>query len=203
MTQPKVRATCSPAPSRSSFATAASAATQSAPGFIETPHGAREVAGLTALGVDVSDAAIKAAQGRMGRPEDIARAALYLASDDAEFVKRLKRLGVRYRPSCVATENITATARRSRVQRRNQVAVTWAMAHGVPTFPVSRANIRELLGSPSNHYEVAVAIARWVPELEQHVPRRRRPWESVDERTYLFAAVALAAVAMNEFVVEA
>jgi NAD(P)-dependent dehydrogenase (short-subunit alcohol dehydrogenase family) len=56
------------------------------PGFIETPHSQREVAGLTALGVDVSDAAIRAAQGRMGRPEDIARAALYLASDDAEFV---------------------------------------------------------------------------------------------------------------------
>jgi len=56
------------------------------PGFIETAHGQREVAELTALGVDVSDAAIRAAQGRIGRPEDIARAALYLASDDAEFV---------------------------------------------------------------------------------------------------------------------
>ena len=56
------------------------------PGFIDTPHGAREVSALAALGVDVSDAAIVAAQGRMGRPEDIARAALYLASDDAEFI---------------------------------------------------------------------------------------------------------------------
>lgn len=56
------------------------------PGFIETPHGNREVAELTALGVDVSEAAIKAAQGRFGQPEDIARAALYLASDDADFV---------------------------------------------------------------------------------------------------------------------
>lgn len=56
------------------------------PGFIQTPHGNREVAELGALGVDVSEAAIRAAQGRMGLPEDIARAALYLASDDAEFV---------------------------------------------------------------------------------------------------------------------
>ncbi len=56
------------------------------PGFIETPHGLREVKELQALGVDVSEDAIRAAQGRMGKPEDIARAALYLASDDAEFV---------------------------------------------------------------------------------------------------------------------
>ena len=56
------------------------------PGFIQTPHGERELRDLNALGVDVSPEAIRAAQGRLGTPEDIARAALYLASDDAEFV---------------------------------------------------------------------------------------------------------------------
>jgi NAD(P)-dependent dehydrogenase (short-subunit alcohol dehydrogenase family) len=56
------------------------------PGFIETPHGLREVRDLQALGVDVSEAAIKAAQGRIGKPEEVAQAALFLASDAASFV---------------------------------------------------------------------------------------------------------------------
>lgn len=56
------------------------------PGFIKTPHGMREVRDLSALGVDVSEAAIAAAQGRMGRPEEVAEAALFLASDAARFV---------------------------------------------------------------------------------------------------------------------
>ena len=56
------------------------------PGFIETPHGLREVRDLQALGVDVSEAAIAAAQGRIGKPEEVAQAALFLASDEASFV---------------------------------------------------------------------------------------------------------------------
>jgi NAD(P)-dependent dehydrogenase (short-subunit alcohol dehydrogenase family) len=56
------------------------------PGFIETPHGMREVELLTRYGVDVSDAAIAAQQGRMCKPEEVATAALFLLSDDASFV---------------------------------------------------------------------------------------------------------------------
>ncbi|MEP9388679.1 SDR family NAD(P)-dependent oxidoreductase [Mesorhizobium sp. KR9-304] len=56
------------------------------PGFIRTPHGLREVKELQALGVDVSDAAMTAQQGRIGEPEDVARAALFLASDEADFI---------------------------------------------------------------------------------------------------------------------
>ena len=56
------------------------------PGFIDTPHGQREVELLTAQGVDVSEGAIAAQQGRMCRPDEVAKAALFLLSDDASFV---------------------------------------------------------------------------------------------------------------------
>jgi NAD(P)-dependent dehydrogenase (short-subunit alcohol dehydrogenase family) len=56
------------------------------PGFIKTPHGLREVEALTKLGVDASEAAMKAQQGRMCEPEEVASAALFLLSDEASFV---------------------------------------------------------------------------------------------------------------------
>ncbi|WP_395687156.1 SDR family NAD(P)-dependent oxidoreductase [Aestuariivirga sp.] len=56
------------------------------PGFVRTPHGLREVAELQRLGVDVSEAALAIQQGRICEPEEVARAALFLASDDASFV---------------------------------------------------------------------------------------------------------------------
>jgi NAD(P)-dependent dehydrogenase (short-subunit alcohol dehydrogenase family) len=56
------------------------------PGFIETPHGQREVEELTRFGVDVSEAALAEQQGRMCTPEEVANAALFLASDEASFV---------------------------------------------------------------------------------------------------------------------
>ena len=56
------------------------------PGFVRTPHGLREVKDLNALGVDVSDASLAAQQGRICEPEEVARAALFLASDEASFI---------------------------------------------------------------------------------------------------------------------
>ena len=56
------------------------------PGFIATAHGQREIRDLSKFGVDVSEDAIKAAQGRLCSPEEVASAALFLASDDASFV---------------------------------------------------------------------------------------------------------------------
>jgi len=56
------------------------------PGFIRTPHGLRELDELQALGVDVSFDDVAKLQGRICEPEEVARAALFLASDEASFV---------------------------------------------------------------------------------------------------------------------
>src|SRR4029079_785595 len=47
------------------------------PGFVRTPHGLREVADLNRRGVDMSDASFAVQQGRIGEPEEVARAALF------------------------------------------------------------------------------------------------------------------------------
>ena len=41
---------------------------------------------VSKLGVDMSDAALAVQQGRICEPEEVARAALFLASDEASFV---------------------------------------------------------------------------------------------------------------------
>jgi NAD(P)-dependent dehydrogenase (short-subunit alcohol dehydrogenase family) len=56
------------------------------PGFIATAHGLREIDLLQKHGIDASESAIAAAQGRLCRPEEVASAALFLASDEASFV---------------------------------------------------------------------------------------------------------------------
>jgi len=56
------------------------------PGFIATAHGMKEIKLLKSYGVDVSEEAIKMAQGRLCRPEEVAAAALFLASDESSFI---------------------------------------------------------------------------------------------------------------------
>jgi NAD(P)-dependent dehydrogenase (short-subunit alcohol dehydrogenase family) len=56
------------------------------PGFIQTDHGRREMHLLHQQGVFAGESDIKAMQGRVCTPEEVASVILFLASDEASFV---------------------------------------------------------------------------------------------------------------------
>jgi NAD(P)-dependent dehydrogenase (short-subunit alcohol dehydrogenase family) len=56
------------------------------PGFIRTAHGLRELEHLRKYQVEVSEEDICRLQGRICEPEEVAAAALFLASPEASFV---------------------------------------------------------------------------------------------------------------------
>jgi len=56
------------------------------PGFVRTAHGLREIDELDDLGQKWNEADLTSAQVRICEPEEVAAAALFLASDEASFV---------------------------------------------------------------------------------------------------------------------
>jgi NAD(P)-dependent dehydrogenase (short-subunit alcohol dehydrogenase family) len=56
------------------------------PSFIRTRHGAHEIEQLRAYGVFASENDVNLMQGRICEPEEIANAALFLASEESSFV---------------------------------------------------------------------------------------------------------------------
>lgn len=56
------------------------------PGFIDTPHGRKEITALQAYGVGASEEELTVRQGRAATPDEVADAVLFLASDDARFI---------------------------------------------------------------------------------------------------------------------
>ena len=115
--------------------------------------------------------------------------------DDEELFARLDGIYSWYNPAVVAVENTAKTLRGPAAKQRTQGFVNWALLRRMRVTPISRDAMREYFGGTSDPEAIAKQVVAQHPELEFRLPPRRRVWESVDERIYLFMAVAFAMVA--------
>ena len=113
-----------------------------------------------------------------------------------EVSARLEGLLDWHNPSVIAVENTADTFRGSAAKELTQRVISRAFDRGIRVIPISQKNLREFF-SDSDRHAIATQIVERLPELAPRLPGKRRPWESVDERAYLFAAVALALVSIS------
>lgn len=134
-----------------------------------------------------------------GRLLDWGVARVQSKSDEA-FCTRLDAMTDRYAPSLILFEGGIGTRRSLRAVRRLALAGRYAKSHGIDTRAISRADVRARFeDTGTTKHEIAVAIARLFPELEQYLPPLRKPWMSEDDRMNIFDAVALAVTVFDGF----
>lgn len=110
-----------------------------------------------------------------------------------EAVVRLcKALG----PDTLVIEDcVSAPSKRSkRVQRLHALIAAFAQTENLTLAQYSRAAIRETFREAGaiTRYEIAQAIASYIPALAHRMPPMRKLWQTEDERLSLFDAAALA-----------
>lgn len=108
-------------------------------------------------------------------------------------LRRLEKLLTRFAPEVIVLEEFEGSARRRpRIVRLCRAVVALAAQRSVRVAIYSRDHVREtFLGVGAvTRQEIAEAVARHLEPFQQHIPRRRRPWDGEDDRMALFSAAA-------------
>jgi hypothetical protein len=111
-------------------------------------------------------------------------------------MKQVGELIALYQPEVLLVENSAAPGSRrcERVCKLMEDFRTLAEEHGVRFRRIPQRKVKKLFSAvgASTKHKIAVAIAKWFPELGPHLPPIRKPWMSEDERMSIFDAVAFA-----------
>jgi RNase H-fold protein (predicted Holliday junction resolvase) len=112
-------------------------------------------------------------------------------------VARFEELLDQFRPDVVVLEDSSApgSRRRPRVQKLLRKLQETARDRGIAVHAIPRLAVIECFSSPDERatkYSITQRLAETFPELAVKVPRRRKPWQSEDERMATFDALALA-----------
>jgi Holliday junction resolvasome RuvABC endonuclease subunit len=114
----------------------------------------------------------------------------------ARSLKLIEDLIDRYQPSVIVVEDYEGKGSR-RCDRIGQLIndiSKLASKRKIRVRSVARLKVKQAFSESgaSNKYEVAVTIAKRLPELAPRLPRFRKPWMSEDYRMSIFDATALA-----------
>jgi Holliday junction resolvasome RuvABC endonuclease subunit len=114
----------------------------------------------------------------------------------ARSILQSKELMARYCPDVVVVEDWQGRGSRRCLRIGNLIRAIRTMAERrrISTRCFSRFRVRQAFASwhAWTKYQIAIAIARQLPELKSRLPRYRKPWMSEDERMAIFDAVAFA-----------
>lgn len=115
---------------------------------------------------------------------------------NAWCLKHAGRLIDLYQPGVIVLENTQGKSSRRglRVQALIKAMLAVALEHKIRIRKFAPSDIRSAfasVGTPTKH-QIALEIARRLPELAVRTPRNRKPWMSEDARMSIFDAAALA-----------
>jgi len=117
---------------------------------------------------------------------------------DSGAVARFEALVDQYRPDVVVLEDSAApgSRRRPRVQELLNTLGKTARERGIAVHTIPRLAVIECFSSPDKRatkFSITEHLAETFPELAPKMPRRRKIYQSEDERIATFDALALAA----------
>ena len=115
---------------------------------------------------------------------------------NARSLEIVERLCKALRPDTLVIEDCvySATRRSSRVKRLYTLIARFAEAENLTLACYSRAKVHATFREAGavSRYEIAQAIASYIPAFSHRLPRVRKLWQAEDPRLALFDAAALA-----------
>ena len=115
---------------------------------------------------------------------------------NAKCLRRIERLFARIQPETVVLEAFEPqqSGRATRITKLGRAITSYAIAERIDVAILPIKDVRQQfvhLGATTRQ-DIAEAVARLFPQLTEHLPKRRRAWQSEPWRLSLFCAAALA-----------
>ena len=115
------------------------------------------------------------------------------------YLARMELIIQKYQAVWLVMEDITRSRRGARARKQIVAMLKYAKSRSMIPLSVSWGRVRLVFGEGTGtKYQIARSVAERFPELAEHLPGPRRPWENEDPRMSIFDALAFALSASVE-----